>query len=294
MLSIKKEQGVKIKNVTLIKHALPIILLFIPQIASRVYGIVDRTMIGYMIPGKAELGNYEEAYKVINVLFTVVSSLGLVMVPRIASIFASGDRKQINVYINKSFRFVYLLAFPMTIGIIAVAKEFVPIFLGAGYEQTVSLIYVLAPIILLCGITNVLGIQYLLPTKKQKEYTLSILAGLIINCIFNLVFIPISGALGAAIVTSVSQIIVVIVQVLYVRREIDIKKGLISGKNYCIASIIMFAVCMILGIFIESGIASLIAKMIAGGITYLIVLIVLKDEYVYEIRDIVRTKFLKR
>ena len=46
-------------------------------------------MIGYMIADKAELGNYEEAYKVINVLFTVVSSLGIVMVPRIASVFCN-------------------------------------------------------------------------------------------------------------------------------------------------------------------------------------------------------------
>ena len=29
---------------------------------------------------------------------------------------------------------------------------------------------ILAPIILACGITNVIGTQYLLPTKKQKEY----------------------------------------------------------------------------------------------------------------------------
>ena len=108
---------------------IPIILLFIPQIAIKLYNIVDKTMIGYMITNKAELGNYDEAYKVINVLFTVVSSLGIVMVPRIASVFATGDKEKLNEYIMKSFRFIFFLAFPMMMGIITISKEFVPNFL---------------------------------------------------------------------------------------------------------------------------------------------------------------------
>lgn len=98
---------------------------------------------------KAELGNYEEAYKVINVLFTVVSSIGVVMIPRIASVFASGDVKKINEYIIKSFRFVFFLAFPMMLGIITISKEFVPIFLGKGYDKAAVIINILAPMILL-------------------------------------------------------------------------------------------------------------------------------------------------
>lgn len=287
-------KGVKIKNVTLVKHILPIILLFIPQIASKVYAIIDKTMIGYIIEGKAELGNYEEAYKVINVLFTVVSSLGIVMVPRIANVFASGDKSKINMYINKSFRFIFLLAFPMTMGIIAISKEFVPIFLGPGYDKAIALINVLSPIILLCGITNVIGTQYLLPTKKQKEYTVSIVIGLIINFIFNLIFIPIYGAMGAAITTVISQIVVVLVQIIYVRKEIDVKKGLISGKNYCIASIVMVAICLILGIFIKNEIASLITKIIVGGLVYLAMLVILKDKYVDEVKEIIKVKYLRK
>ncbi len=127
---------------------IPILLLFIPQIAVKLYNIVDKTMIGYMITEKSALGNYEEAYKVINVLFTVVSSLGVVMVPRIASVFASGDKKTLNEYIIKSFRFMFFLAFPMMMGVITISKEFVPIFLGEGYEQAAIIINILAPMIL--------------------------------------------------------------------------------------------------------------------------------------------------
>ena len=71
------------------------------------------------------------------------------MIPRIASVFASGDVKKINEYIIKSFRFVFFLAFPMMLGIITISKEFVPIFLGKGYDKAAVIINILAPMILL-------------------------------------------------------------------------------------------------------------------------------------------------
>ncbi len=286
-------KGHEIKNLNIVRHIIPIVLLFIPQIAIKLYNIVDKTMIGYMIADKAELGNYEEAYKVINVLFTVVSSLGIVMVPRIASVFATGDKKKLNEYIMKSFRFIFFLAFPMMMGIITISKEFVPIFLGGGYETASTIINGLAPMILFCGITNVIGTQYLLPTKRQKEYTISILIGLIVNIIFNLILIPIWGAFGAGIVTTLSQLIVAIVQSHYVKNEINILYAFRSGKKYLIASIAMYIICMILGLFIPGGAISIIIKIIVGATIYFLILIILRDKYVYEVRDIVK-RYLKR
>lgn len=286
-------KGIEVKNLNLKRHMIPIILLFIPQIAIKLYNVVDKTMIGYMIAEKSALGNYEEAYKVINVLFTVVSSLGVVMVPRIASIFASGDKKTLNDYIVKSFRFTFFLAFPMMMGIITVSKEFVPIFLGDGYDKSATIINILAPMILLCGITNVIGTQYLLPTKKQKEYTISILAGLIVNIILNLIAIPPYGAIGAAIATTVAQFVVVVVQVYYVKRELTIKRAFLSGKKYLIASLVMLIACLGMGRIFQIGITSVIAKVIVGITVYFFMLIILGDKYVYEIRDIVM-KRLKR
>lgn len=273
-------KGIKIKHINLIKHTIPIITLFIPQIAIKLYNTVDKTMIGYIISNKSELGNYEEANKLINVLFTIVSSLGIVMVPRIANVFASGDTKKLNDYIMKSFRFVFFLAFPITFGIITISKEFVPIFLGSGYEKCYIIVNILAPIILLCGITNVIGTQYLLPTKRQKQYTISILAGLIFDVAFNALLIPQYGAYGAALMTTFAQTLVVIIQCYYIKNDINIKNAFKEGINYAIAGTIMFIVCIILGLLIKQALLSIILKIIFGGITYVVILFFLKDEYV--------------
>lgn len=273
-------KGIPVKHINLKRHMIPIIMLFIPQIAIKLYNTIDKTMLGYMIHDKSELGNYEEANKLINVLFTIVSSLGIVMVPRIANTFASGDTKKLNEYIMKSFRFVFFLAFPITLGIITVSKEFVPIFLGSGYEKCYLIVNILAPIILLCGITNVIGTQYLLPTKRQKQYTISILVGLVFNVAFNAILIPKFEAYGAALMTTFAQTLVMIIQCIYIKNDINIKKAFKEGINYAIAGVIMFIACIIVGLFISSPLLSIVVKMLVGGLMYAIVLFLLKDEYV--------------
>lgn len=83
---------------------------------------------------------------------------------------------------------------------------------------------------------------------------------------------------------------VVIVQVYYVRKQINVRYAFKTAKKYLIASSVMFVICLLVGLVIQNGIISVIAKMIAGGITYLIMLIILQDKYVYEIRDIIMCK----
>ena len=184
----KHFKGIKIKNISVFTHLPGIIMLFIPQIASQIYNLLDKTMIGNMVLDKSEVGYYEQAQKVIRILITIVTSLGIVMIPRMASTFASGDKEKLIDYMKKSFKFVFLLSFPMMFGIMSISKSFVPVFFGVGYEKVVVLIYVMAPNVILNGMASVIGTQYLLPTKRQKEYTTAIVAGLLANFVLNYIF----------------------------------------------------------------------------------------------------------
>ena len=117
------------------------------------------------------------------------------------------------------FNFTYLLSFPIMFGLIAISKDFVPWFFGPGYDKVVILMNIITPIILLMGIANIIGTQYLLPTKRQKEFTLSVLAGVIVNFILNYIMINLWQSIGACIATVVSQLVVDIMQLHYVKKE---------------------------------------------------------------------------
>lgn len=283
-------KGVKIKNIEIFKQIPAITLLFIPQIASKIYNMLDTTMLGKIIENKAETGYYEQSQKIIRVLLTIVTSLGTVMVPRMASMFASGEKEQIDRYMKKSFNFTYLLSFPIIFGLISISKYFVPWFFGPGYTKVITLICIISPIILLMGISNILGTQYLLPTKRQKEFTDSVLVGVIVNFILNYILINLWQSVGACIATVASQLVVILMQFHYVRNEVNLKSILKMSYKYFFAGIIMFACSMFVQVFL-SGFICVITQIAVGVIVYFGILIIFKDEFIFLLLNKVKEKF---
>lgn len=270
---------VKFTELKIFRHLKPTIALFIPQIAIQVYTLLDRTMIGTIIADKSEVGYYEQSQKIVKTTLTIITSLGTVMLPRVASTFAEGNNEKINEYMKNSFELVFMLAFPLIFGLISVSDAFVPFFFGEGYDKVIVLIKVICPIILLIGLSNVIGMQYLLPTKKQKEYTLSVLYGAIVNFIFNSLLIPKYGAIGASIGTVIAETTVTGTQIIYTRKDFDYKKILKYTKNYIIASVIMFICLLITRHFIANNVISVIAQVLVGMIVYALILVIMKDEF---------------
>ena len=309
-------KGVKVKNVNVFKHLPQITLLFIPQIANQIYKILDTTMIGALVSDKTETGYYEQGQKVIRLLLTIVTSLGVVMVPRMASTFASGDKEKIKSYMKMSFKFVFFLAFPIMFGIISISQAFVPVFFGSGYDKVVILINIISPILILMGMANVLGTQYLLPTKHQKEYTISVTIGVIFNFILNYILIRKFASIGASVATVLSELIVVIIQFQFVKKEINLKNLFGMAWKYLLSGMIMFAVCFGIRLLLATNIinsslinlsknvlmntdyfiniVSIIIQIIFGALTYFVMLIILKDDYVFKFIDKIKSYIFKK
>lgn len=274
---------IKVKELNILQHLKPTIALFIPQIAIQIYTVLDKVMIGAIITDKSEVGYYEQSQKVIKMLLTVVTSLGTVMVPRMANTFINGDVKRIQEYMKRAFNFVFLLAFPMMFGILAIANNFVPIFFGQGYEKVAILMSVISPILLMIGLSNVIGTQYLLPTKRQKEFTISVAIGALVNFIINMLLIKKYGALGASIGTVIAEISVTIIQFIFIRKNFNLLEILKLSIKYLIVSVIMFIVCIIIGNIIKNNLYAIIAQVIIGIGVYGVILLILKDEFIYAI-----------
>ena len=95
------------------------------------------------------------------------------------------------------------------------------------------------------GMGNVLGTQYLLPTKKQKQYTISVTVGVIVNFILNYILIKLFQSVGASIATVVSELVVVLIQYSYIRNEINLKTLVDLGWKYLISGIVMFVISLV-------------------------------------------------
>ena len=275
----------KVKKLNIIKHLKPTLLLFIPQIAMQIYTILDKTMLGTIIADKSEVGYYDQSQKIIKTLLALVTSLGIVMMPRIASTFAKKDNEKIKKYLSKSFSLTFCISIPMIFGIFAVSDIFVPIFFGRGYDKVALLMKAISPIFLFIGMSNIIGNQYLLPTKRQNEFTVSVIVGAVVNFCMNSILIPKYQALGASIGTVIAEFSVTLTQLIFVRKSLEIKEIIILCKNYVFSSIIMFLVCIIVSKVINNNFISLFVQIIAGVIVYYAMLILLKDKFVHEITN---------
>ena len=283
-------ERISIKELQIFRHLKPTVGLFVPQVAVQIYTVLDKTMIGAIVEDKSEVGFYEQAQKMIKLLITISTSLGTVMVPRMANTFARGDKKKLIEYINMSFRFVLILVFPLMFGMVSIANKFVPIFYGSGYEKVIILINIIVPIVLAIGLSNVIGTQYLLPTKKQKEYTISVTVGAFVNFILNMIFIRLWKSVGASIATVIAEFTVTGVQFYMIRKEIKFVDIIKLMKNYVVSGLIMLCISVIIGKIINNNIVSITIQILVAVLVYFTVLIVLKDEMIIDGVKIIKDK----
>lgn len=276
---------IEIKSLRPIRHIKPAVILFLPTIAISVYTYLDKTMIGVITGSDFENGFYEQAEKIVKIVMTVVTSLGTVMIPRNANAFERKDMDAIRRNIYRSVRFVLLLGIPMMIGLIAVSDNMVPWFLGDGYYKSANIMKILSVLILAIGLSNVFGLQYLIPAGEDKKFTISVTCGAITNFLLNLVLIRLFKSYGAAIATIVAEIAVAVIMFCFIRKNISLREILKSSIKYLISGIIMFVPCFMLGRILAPSIINTFIIVFTGVVVYLICLILLRDEFFFEIAN---------
>lgn len=277
----KHVQKISLSELHPYKELFPVWSLFIPTIAISIYTLLDKTMIGWFSNSSVQNGYYEQSLTIIRFLQSFVTSLGIVMIPRIGSCFEKKDYYAIRNYMYRSYNFVWLLGIPLCLGIISTAPNFIPWFLGIEFLDAVPLVRVLSLLLLAIGINNVTGNQYLIPTKKHKLYTKSVIIGAVVNFLLNLCLIPHFKALGAAFASVVAEFVIAIVQIYWIKQELNPKEIVKSIWKYAIAGIIMMVVVSTIEGQVDASIGYSLLLATIGVIVYIVILGLLKEQLLF-------------
>lgn len=186
--------------------------------------------------------------------------------------------------VTKAFQFVLIVSVPMMVYFILYAKESILFLAGESFlPATVSMI-ILMPTVLFIGLSNITGIQILTPLGRENHVVCSVTAGAILDFVLNLILIPKFGAAGAAFSTTMAEILVLVVQCIYLRsqiwgmiKDIQIWKIVIGVIGATVGGVIFDKVTT-LGVFLTLCISVILFFGIYGGI-----LLVLKESFVNEI-----------
>lgn len=279
----KMLQKISLKTLEFKKHIKPVLSLFVPQIATQIYVVLDKTMIGNITNNMSDVGFYEQAQKIVKTAMLVVTALGTVMNSRIANAFAENKKEDVKKYLMQAFNIVWMLGIPITLGIMAVSSNLVPWFYGEGYEPVIQLLIATSPILLAIGLNNVTGIQYLIQTKQQKNYTISVTIGAIVNVIFNFILINLIGTVGAAISSVLAEFTILGVHFIYMRKDIKILDVLKLSIKYLISGLIMYVIVLNISKLISPSILNTFILIAIGAIIYFVILLIMRDKFLNDI-----------
>ncbi|KRN28358.1 PST family polysaccharide transporter [Lactobacillus selangorensis] len=257
------------------QHLRPSLVLFVPQIATSLYLSLNKTMLGSMV-SVASAGFYDNSDKIIKMVLAVVTATGTVMLPHVANAFAHGDKKSVHRYLYMSFDFVSFLSVPLMFGIAAIATAFAPWFFTKSFAEVGKLMMIESIVMLMIAWSNVLGVQYLLPTNRNKPYTFSVTLGAIVNVVLNVPLIMIWKTNGAMWSTVLSEVAVTGYQLWVVRHDIDIPRLFTNLWKYLVAGAVMFVVVYWMNLHFTMGYVMLVVEATVGAVIYAVLILILK------------------
>lgn len=220
LINAHKYIGLKpVGHYNLRRHLKPVGVFFAMSCASTIYTHMDTVMLGFMTTDE-EVGYYNAAVRIKTILVSIVTSLGTVLLPR-ASYYVEQDLKEEFKRISeKALRFVILLAAPMMLYFMMYAAQGIYFLSGPAYARSILPMQIVMPTLLFIGMTNILGIQILVPLGREKVVLYSEIAGAVVNLALNAVLIPKIGAAGAAIGTVAAEFAVLVVQAIALKEQV--------------------------------------------------------------------------
>lgn len=265
-------------------HLKVIITFFIPAIASQVYMVLDKSMIGWFTVTREENGYYEYAEKIVRASILVISSLASVLVPRISKAYAENDIDSVNRIIYKAIRYAWLMAIPIMLGFLAIADIFIPVYLGDGFAKSILLLRIFSPLLLFVGMANIIGVSFLMPQNKQNVYLISVVVAALLNACMNLILIPRLYSVGAAISSIVAEFVSISIQIIYIvkKKMMRLQSIFLCSWKYWVAGIIMAATIYSVKLFLPITVWALIVLILLAVITYFIALLIIRDSMLLE------------
>jgi len=278
--------GFKVPKLKNLRKYLSFGLPLIPtNLSSWTLDVSDRLIIGILL-GTAAVGYYSPGYSLGNIVLMLVMPFSILLFPLLTKNYENGKIEEVKKYLFYSMKYYLLLAIPTVIGISLLSEPLITIISTPEVAQEGFLITPFSAISgMLAGIYAIM-LQVLLLKKKTRITGIFWIASAIINITFNILVIPYLGILGAAIITLISYMIVVIpVSKYYLRfNSIDFRfiiKCLIS-------SVLM---CFIIICIKPTNIFNILITITLCSISYFLIIIILKGVTKEELsffRDILR------
>lgn len=271
------------KNIDVKKHIRPTLILFVVLFFSNIYNQIDITMIG-MIKDKVAVGHYSNPVKIVRIVTSLTTTLSATILPQMCSLYKERNLNRFNELYNKTFKLVYLLAMCIGCGICLVGDNLVYVLWGTEFAPSVSVLVILAFIVPIIAVSYISGSVILMATDNEKKLLLATSCGAGMNIVGNAFLIPYWGIEGAAIVSVLSETVVLLVHIFFSKKYIKLRidKRFVASTMIPIA--VMFIVVKVIGNLLQlSCIIKLMSQVVIGAFLCILCMLIMKNEVLYDL-----------
>lgn len=248
-------------------HIKPLMIFSISVIASFMYTVFDKTLLGLM-SAKKYVAFYEYSNKIVNVPKTIIGVTGTVMFPRACRLAAAGNIDGQRKYIKLSYFITSFLGMASLFGLIGIADTFSIIYYGNSFKICGKIMACMAPLVYIVGAGDILRTQYMIPNHMDKQFNFCIIFNAIINLLLSITLIPIIGVYGAVVGSVSAEIFGFIVQMIICRRFIKVNEILKELIPFILIGILMLIGIRYIDILVKTSVIKLLFEVLVGAFIY--------------------------
>ena len=226
-LYIREFVRVRWNNIQLFKYLKQNVTLGIYTLMTSMYLTFNVMYLG-LVSKNTEVGYYTTAFKLYSVVLGFFTAFTNVMLPRMSSLLANGEKDRFQELVNRSFSVMSTCCIPLILCSMIMAPQIVYILSGPGYEGAILPMRIIMPAAFAVGVAQVLAIQVLMPMKKDKVLLVASIIGAVVSLLINLLVVPYIESVGSAVVLLCSEAVVTGAYLWYVLSH---KLTLISVKT---------------------------------------------------------------
>ncbi|HPW37621.1 MAG TPA: flippase [Syntrophorhabdus sp.] len=207
----------------IISESLP---LFASNVFRNLHIGMNVVVLGFFTSNTV-VGYYSAAERLVKVGMGILVQVSHVFYPYTSRMLKI-SREEGVISMRKGFIAGMLLSVPATIFVITYADVIVSVMFGGDFTQSITLLRILGMLFLITGLSNILGMQVLLPLGKRKMFMQPVIWGFILHLVLVSFLVPWMQSVGAAI-AFVSAQVAVALWMSYLVQKLSL--GIVTGAT---------------------------------------------------------------
>lgn len=261
-------------NKELLKHMKPICILFASAVTCTIYLNSDMTMLG-IYGTDDKVGFYTAATKLYTMIRNILFVIITVSLPRF-NFFLNNERREEFICLYKRlFNILLYIIVPVSVGTFWVSNELILLLCGSDYINAVVPLKILAIAIVPTMLGSFWSNIVLVPLNKEKNVLIATLLGAFFNIGANVFVLPQYFEQGAAVTTLLSEVLVLIIHTVNIRKTNLVNFDMWHFFKACIGTGCFYFIVKLIRDRVEILLVRFILEVVICALVYGIIIFIL-------------------